>query len=149
MYTSKIHDTIKIIDKGENMSTENINSTEVELSNDQLKRIAENFENLNSRFDRYDKMLSTALGALGVHGCRFSRRSWSCEHSVLMIKILGNLPAKVYVACSGGPDSMAVLDFLVRGKREVTVAHFNHDTPFGRFAEKFLRTIVRNIALIL
>lgn len=55
-----------------------------------------------------------------------------------MIKILGNLPEKVYVACSGGPDSMAILDFLIRGKRDVTVAHFNHDTPFGRFAEKFV-----------
>ena len=55
-----------------------------------------------------------------------------------MIKILGKLPEKVYIACSGGSDSMAILDFLVRGKREVTVAHFNHDTPFGRFAEKFV-----------
>jgi len=56
-----------------------------------------------------------------------------------MIRILGRLPEKIYVACSGGPDSMAVLDFLVKGKRDVTVAHFNHDTPFGRFAEKFVK----------
>ena len=56
-----------------------------------------------------------------------------------MIKILGKVPEKVYVACSGGPDSMAILDFLIRGKRDVTVAHFNHDTPFGRFAENFVK----------
>jgi len=57
-----------------------------------------------------------------------------------MIKVLGSLPEKTYVACSGGPDSMAILDFLIRGKRDVTVAHFNHDTPFGRFAEKFVKS---------
>jgi tRNA(Ile)-lysidine synthase len=67
-----------------------------------------------------------------------------------MIKILGSLPKKVYVACSGGSDSMAILDFLVRGKREVTVAHFNHNTPFGRFAEKFVKGYCRknNIKLV-
>jgi tRNA(Ile)-lysidine synthase len=56
-----------------------------------------------------------------------------------MLKILGKIPEKVYVACSGGSDSMAILDFLVKGKRDITVAHFNHDTPFGMFAEKFIR----------
>ena len=61
-----------------------------------------------------------------------------------MIKILGNLPEKTYVACSGGPDSMAILDFLIRGRRDVTVAHFNHDTPFGRFAEKFVKSYCKN-----
>ena len=68
-----------------------------------------------------------------------------------MIKILGNLPEKVYVACSGGPDSMAILDFLIRGKRDVTVAHFNHDTPFGRFAENFVKSYCNknNIDLVL
>ena len=60
-----------------------------------------------------------------------------------MIRILGRLPEKIYVACSGGPDSMAVLDFLVKGKRDVTVAHFNHDTPFGRFAEKFVKQFLK------
>ena len=45
---------------------------------------------------------------------------------------------------------MAILDFLVRGKREVTVAHFNHNTPFGRFAEKFVKGYCRknNIKLV-
>jgi asparagine synthetase B (glutamine-hydrolysing) len=31
-----------------------------------------------------------------------------------MIKIQGKLPRSVYVACSGGADSMAIVDFLSR-----------------------------------
>ena len=43
------------------------------------------------------------------------------------------------LACSGGRDSMSALEFLVRGRREVTVAYFNHSTPHGEDAEAFLR----------
>ena len=39
------------------------------------------------------------------------------------------------LACSGGRDSMSALEFLVRGRREVTVAYFNHSTPHGEDAE--------------
>lgn len=57
-----------------------------------------------------------------------------------MIKIEGGkLPKKLYVAVSGGPDSMAVLDFLIRGGRDVTVLHFNHGTQHGQEAERFIR----------
>lgn len=45
-----------------------------------------------------------------------------------MIKFLGKIPKKVIVACSGGPDSMAVLDFLRNGKHDVEIAFFNHNT---------------------
>ena len=48
-----------------------------------------------------------------------------------MIRILGKIPNKITVACSGGPDSMAVVDFLRRGKKDVTVAYFNHRTSHG------------------
>lgn len=54
-----------------------------------------------------------------------------------MIKILGSIP-KVTLACSGGPDSMAILDFLVSGKKNVTVAHFDHGTVHGSQAREFL-----------
>lgn len=56
-----------------------------------------------------------------------------------MIKIQGQLPQRVYVACSGGVDSMAVLDFLSR-KHRVEVLHFNHGTAHGWHAEDFVTT---------
>ena len=55
-----------------------------------------------------------------------------------MLRLLGKIPASVTVACSGGPDSMAVVDFLRKGRHEVTVAHFDHNTPFGKKARIFV-----------
>ena len=55
-----------------------------------------------------------------------------------MIKLLGKIPDAVYVACSGGPDSMAVLDFLNNGRRNVKVAHFDHGTQHADSARKFV-----------
>ena len=46
----------------------------------------------------------------------------------MIIKVLGSIPKRVTLACSGGPDSMAALDFLRMGKREVSVIHFDHGT---------------------
>ena len=54
-----------------------------------------------------------------------------------MIKIQGKLPHKVYVACSGGVDSMAIVDFLNR-KHDVFVLHFHHGTEHGHKAFKFV-----------
>ena len=55
-----------------------------------------------------------------------------------MIRLLGKIPRKVTLACSGGADSMAVLDFLGNGKKDITVAHFNHGTEYGEEAQEFL-----------
>lgn len=55
-----------------------------------------------------------------------------------MIKLLGKLPRQLYVACSGGVDSMAALDFLSRN-HEVTVAFFDHGTTASLEALRFLR----------
>jgi tRNA(Ile)-lysidine synthase len=57
-----------------------------------------------------------------------------------MIKILGRIPPKVVLACSGGVDSMSILDFLMKGKRDVTVAYFHHGTIHGQLAFEFLET---------
>ena len=54
-----------------------------------------------------------------------------------MIKLLVPLPKKVTVACSGGVDSMAVVDFL-RRKHDVTIAYFNHGTKHGSEAMMFV-----------
>lgn len=57
-----------------------------------------------------------------------------------MIRLLGTIPRKVTVACSGGPDSMAILSFLTaNGRRDIDVAYFNHGTKFGIEAESFMR----------
>ena len=52
-----------------------------------------------------------------------------------MIKLLGNIPQRVAIAVSGGPDSMAALDFLSRSKRDILVLYFNHGTEHSKDAE--------------
>lgn len=60
-----------------------------------------------------------------------------------MIKLLVDVPHRVNIAVSGGVDSMAALDFLCRGGREVQVLHFDHGTPYGKQAREFLEGHVR------
>ena len=60
-----------------------------------------------------------------------------------MIKIQGTLPRKLYLACSGGVDSMAVLDFLQRN-HIITVLYYNHGTEHGKQAEEFLASYCSN-----
>ncbi len=55
-----------------------------------------------------------------------------------MIKILGKIPKDIIVACSGGPDSMAVLDFLSRSKRNIKVLHFDHGTAHAKDAKRLV-----------
>jgi len=55
-----------------------------------------------------------------------------------MIKLQGKIPRTVVLACSGGVDSMAALDFL-RKNHQVTVAYFNHKTEHGIKAGNWLR----------
>ena len=59
-----------------------------------------------------------------------------------MIKLQGKLPRDIVLACSGGVDSMAALDFLRRNHR-VTVAHFNHLTVHGIETARWLREEMR------
>lgn len=54
-----------------------------------------------------------------------------------MIKIQGKLDREVYVACSGGVDSMAVVDFLVRNHR-VNLMFFDHGTETSKDALDFI-----------
>lgn len=64
-----------------------------------------------------------------------------------MIKLLGKIPQKVTVACSGGPDSMAVLDFCLRGNRNVEVAFYNHGDEHSDEAQNFLEEYCKNIGV--
>ena len=54
-----------------------------------------------------------------------------------MIKVQSKLPREVFVACSGGIDSMAALDFL-SNNHDVTILFFDHGTPTSREALHFV-----------
>ena len=67
-----------------------------------------------------------------------------------MIKLACSIPNEITLACSGGSDSMVALDFLVRGKKKVRVAYFNHSTDHADEAESFLKYFCkqRNLELV-
>lgn len=50
-----------------------------------------------------------------------------------MIKVQGKLPRELYIACSGGVDSMAAVDFLSRN-HNITICFFDHGTGTSRHA---------------
>jgi len=47
-------------------------------------------------------------------------------------------PNKVYLALSGGSDSMFALHFLLAGRKDVTCLHFNHRTSSAKKYEEFV-----------
>ena len=55
-----------------------------------------------------------------------------------MIKVLGKIPREVVLACSGGPDSMAIASFLLKGGREVSFLHFDHGTNHSKDARSLV-----------
>lgn len=57
-----------------------------------------------------------------------------------MIKLLSKLPWSFTLAVSGGPDSMAALDFFHRGKKDFRVVHVNHGTAHASEAEELVRS---------
>ena len=66
-----------------------------------------------------------------------------------MIRIIGKIPQRVTIACSGGVDSMAIVNFLLEGKRTIHLAYFNHDTNHSKEAEKFIKKYAAKNKLIL
>lgn len=58
-----------------------------------------------------------------------------------MFQIQGKLPRTVNVACSGGVDSMAAVDFL-RRNHNVNILFFNHGTDTSLEALEFLKKFV-------
>ena len=56
-----------------------------------------------------------------------------------MIRILGNIPKGEFgLACSGGVDSMAIVNFLLNGGWYPNILYFNHNTEHGKLAEDFV-----------
>jgi len=64
-----------------------------------------------------------------------------------MIKLACKIPSKVVLACSGGRDSMSALEFLLKGRRKVEIAYFNHETDHGNEAESFVADVAENLGL--
>lgn len=57
-----------------------------------------------------------------------------------MIHLLGKIPReKIFVACSGGVDSIAALDFL-SNNHDIGIAFFDHGTETSSKARQFLMT---------
>lgn len=55
------------------------------------------------------------------------------------MKMLGDVPARVGVALSGGIDSMVLLDFLIKGRRDITIFHYHHGTDHAEDAYLFVK----------
>ena len=77
----------------------------------------------------------------------YIRLEW--KSTLDMIRIIDKIPARVTVACSGGVDSMSIINFLLEGRRKVQLAYFNHDTPHSKEAEQFVRKYAAKNKLIL
>lgn len=65
-----------------------------------------------------------------------------------MIEILNKINKEIYIAVSGGVDSMAALSFL-KNKHKVEVLYFNHGTNFSDKAEIFIENFCNKNKLIL
>ena len=67
------------------------------------------------------------------------------------MQMLGQFPEDVGIALSGGVDSMVLLDFLMRGKRNVTIYHFHHGTDHADDAFDFVHNVSEalNVPLVL
>jgi len=63
-----------------------------------------------------------------------------------MLELLTRIPRKIYVAVSGGPDSMAVVSFL-KSNHNITLLHFNHSTEHGQVAEEFVARYAETVSL--
>lgn len=70
-----------------------------------------------------------------------------------MIHISKSIPRdqKIGIAVSGGPDSMAILDFLSRGGFDICAVHYDHGTEHGSEAAAFVTEYCKekNIELFL
>ena len=54
-----------------------------------------------------------------------------------MIHLACQIPTTIVVACSGGPDSMALLDFCIKGRRNVQALYIKHgDSEFAQDSQR-------------
>lgn len=63
-----------------------------------------------------------------------------------MIEIQRRIPRKLFLAVSGGVDSVAALDFLA-SNHDVTIAHVNHNEGNSDEGEEFVRSLAFRYAV--
>lgn len=66
-----------------------------------------------------------------------------------MIRFLEEIPSKCTVAFSGGIDSVAVVDFLLSGRKKVDLAFFHHGTETSALAFNFVTKFATERGLLL
>jgi tRNA(Ile)-lysidine synthetase-like protein len=67
-----------------------------------------------------------------------------------VIKVLGKIPKVEFgLACSGGVDSMSIIDFLIKGRYYPHVLYFNHNTEHGDDVESFITNYCKEMGLTL
>jgi tRNA(Ile)-lysidine synthase len=66
-----------------------------------------------------------------------------------MIRFVGSIPNKCTVAFSGGVDSVAVVDFLLSGRKKVDLAFFHHETETSTLAFNFVTKFATKCGLVL
>ena len=66
-----------------------------------------------------------------------------------MIRFLEEIPSKCTVAFSGGIDSVAVVDFLLNGRKKVDLAFFHHGTETSALAFNFVTKFATERGLLL
>ena len=64
-----------------------------------------------------------------------------------MIKLLTKVPHRINLAFSGGVDSLSVAHFLKRGKRDLTLLHFNHGCEYSDQIEKECRERAESLSV--
>lgn len=63
------------------------------------------------------------------------------------MKIIKPLPHDLYLACSGGIDSMFAYNFLMAGRKNIHCLFFNHGTKTSEEAEHFLKNKVQKLTI--
>ena len=66
-----------------------------------------------------------------------------------MIRFLEEIPSKCTVAFSGGIDSVAVVDFVLSGRKKVDLAFFHHGTETSALAFNFVTEFATERGLLL
>ena len=66
-----------------------------------------------------------------------------------MIRFIGKLPDECIIGFSGGVDSVAITDFLLRGKKKVSLAFFDHGTKTSKNAREFVVSFANKRNLVI
>ena len=66
-----------------------------------------------------------------------------------MIRYIGRLPSECVLAFSGGVDSVAIASFLLKGKKQFSLAYFDHETENSKKAKVFVEQFAKDHKLTL